>query len=135
MPTIPFVARQVSEDTEFNGKTIPAGSTILINFLAAHRDPRHHADPLRFDPGRFEEGRAAAMHPYSYSPFSGGPRNCIGQRYAMLQMKTILATLLRGLRVEAADDGLTDPVDFPITFDMCLRIVGGVKVRFEARKW
>lgn len=133
LPTIPFVAREVHEDVDFNGKTIPAGAIVMVHILAAHRDPRHHAEPDAFEPERFAGERAGAMHPFSFLPFSGGPRNCIGQRYAMLQIKSVLATLLRALRVEPAGDGLADPADFPLTFDMTLRIIGGTRVKFAAR--
>ena len=132
-PIGPFIGRHVHEDTELCGKMVPAGATLIINIFSAHRDPRHHPDPLHFDPDRFLPERTATWHPYSYMPFSLGPRNCIGQRYAMMQMKTILATTLRAYSLLPAQDGLTHPSQFPLTFDIALRLVGGCRVRFEPR--
>ena len=146
LPTIPIVARRLREDMDFNGKVVPAGSTLLIHILALHRDPRHYEDPLRFDPDRFSRRppgapgvdmnkppTATAAHPYCFLPFGAGPRSCIGQRYAMMKMKAFVATVLRRLRVVPVQDGLTDPARFPLTFDMTLRIVGGTRVRLSPR--
>ncbi|KAJ1530206.1 hypothetical protein ONE63_005133 [Megalurothrips usitatus] len=132
-PVAPLVARRVSEDMELAGKDIPAGTTLVLNLISTHRDPRHWPDPLGFDPDRFLPERAAAMHPYSYLPFSAGPRNCIGQVYAMMLLKTMLATMLRAYRVLPACDGITEPSQLPLTFDIMLRCVGGIRVRFEPR--
>ncbi|KAK3923308.1 Cytochrome P450 4C1 [Frankliniella fusca] len=136
LPSFPFVARMVPEETELAGKVLPAGTVLVVNLFGLHRDPRHHARPLRFDPDRFRRANPdPGRHPSSYLPFSAGPRNCIGQRYAMMTIKTVLATVLSEFRVEAADDnGVRDPSDFTLTFFLSLHLVGGVSVRFVPRK-
>ncbi|XP_034245655.1 cytochrome P450 4c21-like [Thrips palmi] len=133
-PVGPLIARQCQEDCEVAGKRIPAGTVLVLNVIGAHRDPRHHPDPLHFDPDRFLPERAKDMHPFSFVPFSGGPRNCVGQQYAMMLLKTLTAVILRAYRILPASDGITQPSQFPITFDIMLRYVNGVKVRFEHRE-
>lgn len=56
-------------------------------------------DPLKFDPERFTEAGQANRGPYDYIPFSAGNRNCIGQKFAMLEMKTMISTLVRNFRL------------------------------------
>lgn len=59
--------------------TIPMGSGCLLGIYHMHRDPELWTDPLKFDPDRFLPEEVAKRHPYSWIPFSGGPRNCIGR--------------------------------------------------------
>lgn len=60
-------------------KLVPAGSILGITAVNIHRNDKYWPDPLKFDPDRFLPEEVAKRHPYSYIPFSGGPRNCIGQ--------------------------------------------------------
>ncbi|KAE8739314.1 Cytochrome P450 CYP4, partial [Frankliniella occidentalis] len=94
-PIAPFVARQTSKVVELDGKHIPSGTVLFLNFVGVHRSPKYHQDPLTFDPDRFLPDRAAAMHPYSFLPFSSGSRNCIGQPLAWMMVKTLLASILK----------------------------------------
>jgi cytochrome P450 len=58
--------------------TVPAGATIGVSFLSIHFDPEAFPDPEKFDPERFSPENMAKMKKYTYLPFSGGSRNCIG---------------------------------------------------------
>lgn len=80
--------------------TIPAGATIVIAAFQVHRNPKYWGeDAHQFIPERFEPERFKKIHPYAYIPFTNGPRICIGWRYGMMFMKTLLANFLRKYEV------------------------------------
>lgn len=99
-PPVPLVGREALEDEELSGFPIPRGSTVVLCFLAAHRDGRLWADPLRFDAARFLPGQREQHAPYSHLPFGAGPRTCIGAQFAMMELAVVLATLLPRYRLE-----------------------------------
>jgi cytochrome P450 len=74
---------------------IPKGSTVIVFVYGAHHAPRYWEDPERFDPDRFTKPNEKLQTPFTYLPFGGGPRGCIGGNYAMLQILMILSELLR----------------------------------------
>ena len=92
-----------------------------------HRDPRHFPDPETFRPERCLDGSTAKVPKYAYIPFGGGPRVCIGERFAMLEGVLVLVTLLRRFRLEM--DG-PDPTPFP---SITLRPEGGPVMRVKRR--
>ncbi|TWT85865.1 Epi-isozizaene 5-monooxygenase/(E)-beta-farnesene synthase [Posidoniimonas polymericola] len=92
--------RQAVRSTTLDGYRLRRGAWVFAYPFATHRDPRFFADPLRFDPERFSPERTAEMVDGAYFPFGHGPRNCIGQHMAMLQLTLIVATVLQRLRLE-----------------------------------
>lgn len=84
-------------DIEYKGNTvrIPSNTAILSCNYWLHRNPDNFSHPTKFDPDRFLPEEVAKRHAYVYMPFSAGPRNCLGQKLAMLQVKTMAAYLLR----------------------------------------
>src|SRR6202000_2829976 len=74
---------------------IPAGSTVIVHVYGAHHASRYWDDPETFNPERFVKGSEKVRAPFTYLPFGGGPRVCIGNHYAMLQILMILSELLR----------------------------------------
>ncbi|XP_054742684.1 probable cytochrome P450 4ac1 [Anastrepha obliqua] len=77
-PSVPFIARHCTQQTELNGLILPARAEVNIHIFDIMRDERHFPDPLRFDPDRFLPENSIDRHPFAFVPFSGGSRNCIG---------------------------------------------------------
>ncbi|XP_024893144.1 cytochrome P450 4C1-like isoform X1 [Temnothorax curvispinosus] len=82
---------------------VPAGTILHLYIYGVHRDPNFWSNPEVFDPDRFLPEKIRNRHPYSYLPFSAGPRNCIGQRFAMLKMKATIAPLIHNFYLEPID--------------------------------
>ncbi|XP_049780021.1 cytochrome P450 4C1-like isoform X2 [Schistocerca cancellata] len=96
--TVPCMPYLLTEDTPLAGGryVAPRGSTVLVAYYLLHRQPQLFPDPHKFDPSRFLEGGSATTRkPYSYVPFGVGPRKCVGARYAIMHIKTLLAVVLR----------------------------------------
>ena len=85
------------------GYTVPAGAVVLISQWVVHRDGRWWPDPERFDPDRWANEAGSGERPkWSYFPFGGGSRSCIGEAFAWMEAILVLATIARHWRVEAA---------------------------------
>jgi cytochrome P450 len=104
-PPIHVGNRMVGKDLEFMGSTIPAGRRLMVSIYATHHDPNHWHEPDKFDPARFAPGNRPV--PYSYIPFGGGPRNCIGSAFAMYEVKAVLARLLQRFQFSLERDQVT----------------------------
>ncbi|XP_025153505.1 cytochrome P450 4C1 isoform X2 [Harpegnathos saltator] len=102
-PTVPSIARKIRDNINIDDWVIPKDSTVLVSIMLLHRNPAVWPNPLKFDPDRFLPENMRYMHPYSFIPFSTGPRNCIGQRFALLEEKIILTAILRKWRVKSVD--------------------------------
>ena len=89
-PPVPVYARVLDKDIVVNGNTIPKGTDIGIYTIALHMNPDYWDDPGAFNPDRFADEKFLKRNPYCYLPFSVGPRNCIGQKFAMLEAKIVL---------------------------------------------
>jgi len=94
-PSVPAIMRQLTEDVELGGHIIPAGTSIALMIYGMHHNPLVFEDPEAFKPERFSAENISQLHPYAFIPFSAGPRNCIGQKYGLLETKVVLANLLR----------------------------------------
>ncbi|KAI8786626.1 cytochrome P450 3A7, partial [Biomphalaria glabrata] len=90
-----FLDRQCVESIDINGVQIPKGMVVLIPVYAIHNDPTFWPEPDKFDPERFTPENKETRHPYSYLPFGQGPRNCIGMRLALMELKIAIAAVLQ----------------------------------------
>ncbi|XP_046438964.1 cytochrome P450 4C1-like isoform X4 [Daphnia pulex] len=98
-PSVPHIKRYNTEDFVLsNGFKIPAGASYSIHIYTLHRNEEFFPDPLSFKPERFYSDQCSGRHPFAFVPFSAGPRNCIGQRFALYEEKVIFSTLLRRFR-------------------------------------
>lgn len=94
-----IVEREAVADDSIGGYTVPKGAIVSVSPWLLHRHPGLWNDPLRFDPDRFGPERSAKRHKYAYLPFGGGPRICIGNHFALMEAKVILATIISRYRV------------------------------------
>ncbi|XP_027231572.2 cytochrome P450 4C1 [Penaeus vannamei] len=101
-PSVHRFARTLREDVRICDYVVPSGTNIMIFPYRIHRDPQQFPDPEKFDPDRFLPENSKTRHPYAYIPFSAGPRNCIGQKFAQMEEKVLLSSILRKFRVESA---------------------------------
>ncbi|XP_058808693.1 cytochrome P450 4C1-like [Phymastichus coffea] len=98
-PIAPMMVRQVTGDIDLETCTLPKGCSIVMVPFATHRSEKFWMDPEKFIPERFLPENSNTRHPYAYIPFSGGLRGCIGQKYAIMALKTILAHVVRRFRL------------------------------------
>ncbi|KAK9886188.1 hypothetical protein WA026_015700 [Henosepilachna vigintioctopunctata] len=126
---VPFLLRRLTEDIYLDGKLVPAGIQVSIHMYNVHMDPEQYTEPLQFDPDRFLPEVSAKRNPYAYIPFSAGPRNCIGQKFALRNTKTLLATVLRKYKVKS----LLKHHEAKYKVDVILKPQNGMKLAFEPR--
>ena len=100
-PSVPLFSRQVTKETQVGDYTVPAGAFFVVVPTLVHQNPKYWEDPMRFHPERFLSRER--QHPYAFVPFSAGPRNCIGQKFAMLEEKALIAKIFRKFRVTSLD--------------------------------
>jgi cytochrome P450 len=98
-PPVWCVDRRARDDDTIRGFRIPAGSYVLISPYVMHRHPKYWDDVLQFRPERFAEGASADRPAYTFFPFGGGPRRCIGMRFAMMEGVLFLAVLSQSFSV------------------------------------
>lgn len=128
-PSVPLIARQINEDVQLGEYTIPAGTTAMIVTYMLHRNPEIYPKPDQFNPDRFLPQNCYGRHPYAYIPFSAGPRNCIGQKFAILEEKSVLSSILRKYRVEAIDRR----EDLTLLGELILRPKDGIHLKIVPR--
>ncbi|KAF8372089.1 hypothetical protein PRIPAC_78518 [Pristionchus pacificus] len=100
-PPVPFFARRLTHDLILDEFTLPKDMTVMMVPIATHRDPGYWEHPSEFYPDHFDAEAVAKRHPFAYFPFSAGPRNCIGQKFALAEEKTVLSFFFRKYRVES----------------------------------
>ncbi|XP_062563385.1 cytochrome P450 9e2-like [Armigeres subalbatus] len=111
---------------------IEKGRSIYIPIVAIHNDPKYFPNPEQFDPERFSEENRAKIVPGTFMPFGAGPRNCIGSRLALMEVKMAVYYLLKGFSLER-----TEKTDDPILLTkkaIDLRTENGAWVEFRPRR-
>ncbi|KAJ9599645.1 hypothetical protein L9F63_026503, partial [Diploptera punctata] len=126
-PSVPFYGRELSEDISFGEYTVPAGANVFIATFGIHRDPKYFLDPEKFDPDRFLPENSINRHSHCYIPFAAGPRNCVGQKFAMFEIKATLCQLLRTFKFMKCDTPLC------LTNEIVLKSLTGINVKLQYR--
>ncbi|CAD6193477.1 unnamed protein product [Caenorhabditis auriculariae] len=94
-PPVPLFARRVVNDTKIQECVLPKGTTLVVVPMVLHRNPLFWPNPDVFDPENFSEQNVQGRSSFLDVPFSAGPRNCIGQKFAMMEEKTVLSWFFR----------------------------------------
>ena len=100
-------ARHAVVDTEINGYPIPKESLIFISPYVMHRQEQYYPNPEQFDPERFSPEREAELPRYAYIPFGGGPHVCIGNSFAMMEARLLLATIAQRFQLTLLQESIT----------------------------
>jgi len=122
--SVPMMSRITGEDVEIDGHLIPANTNIVMVSYALHRDEKSFPNPDQFDPDRFSLANNQQRHPYAYVPFSAGPRNCIGQKFAMMEEKILLSTVLRKFNLQTK----MKMEDIPLVAEVVLKPKNGINL-------
>ena len=122
------LARTVLSDFELRGYTIPAGANVVMSQWIMHRDPRYFSEPEKFNPDRWSPEIAQKLPRFAYFPFGGGPRQCIGAAFAMMEASLLLATIAQRFRLLTVPDHAV--VAIP---SFTLRPKYGMRMTAEAR--
>ena len=93
------IGRMAVEDYTVGGYVVPKGALMLLSPYAMHHDARFYPDPERFDPERWTPEAREARPPYSYFPFGGGQRRCIGEGFAWMEGILLIATIAQHWRM------------------------------------
>ena len=122
-----ILSRAPIADDVIGGYPIPAGMTVLLSPYVTHRHPRWWAQPDQFDPERFAPERVTDRPRFAYFPFSGGPRQCIGEPLAWLEAQCIVAMIAQRYRLALLPGHQVTP-----SAVLTLRPRGGLPVTLQA---
>ena len=128
-PPVLIYARKLEKDSVIQGISMPKGTQLVIDAHSLHTNPEYWDEPMKFNPDRFAEEKFAKRNPYCYVPFSAGPRNCIGQKFAMMEEKILLYhVMLKYKVVSVQKEG-----DVAECFEIIHKSENGLMVKLEHR--
>lgn len=152
-PSAPVISREAASETHLaNNLILPKGTQVVIHIMNIHQSSKYYENPKKFDPERFTPAASEGRHPFAFVPFSAGQRNCIGmysrfhsspsmsnyyiyiyilvgQKFAMLEVKTMLVNILKSFKILP----LMKNQDIKIEAGLVIRIQNAVKVKLEKR--
>ncbi len=126
-PPVWAFSRMVFEPIELDGHRLPAGVAVMVSALITQRDPRWFDRPLEFRPDRWTSEFHSALPRFAYFPFGGGQHQCIGQGFAWMEAKIVLATLCRRWRA-------TTTAKAEILPRTTLKVKGGLPTTLHRRR-
>jgi cytochrome P450 len=122
------VARQAIKDFELGGYRIPAGANVVMSQWVMHRDARFFSDPEKFEPNRWTTEQCQMLPKFAYFPFGGGPRQCVGASFAMMEAILLLVTIARRFELHPVAGHPVEPLP-----SFTLRPRDGIRVALEER--
>ncbi|XP_026173030.1 cytochrome P450 4T8 [Mastacembelus armatus] len=126
-PPVPGMSRKITKPlTFFDGRTLPEGCHVGTSVFGIHRNANVWENPDVFDPLRFLPENVSERSPHAFVPFSAGPRNCIGQNFAMNEMKIATALVLK--RYQLIEDPALKPKIIP---RLVLRSLNGIHIKIK----
>lgn len=129
-PPVPFVGRELESPLQVNGVTLLPGTLVDVVIYAVHHNELVWGeDHMEYKPERFEPDKVKNMDSYAFIPFSAGPRNCIGQLFALHEVKVVVAKILLKYKLEVDK---SHPLE--IMPEVVLRARDGIKLFFTSRK-
>ncbi|XP_037929947.1 cytochrome P450 4d8-like [Teleopsis dalmanni] len=129
-PSVPIIGRKIMSDFKYSHSKIgdgvlPATTEVYVDFFNTMRDPDNYENPEEFIPERFENMKMESA--FVYLPFSAGPRNCIGQKFAMLEMKMILAKVVSTFELIGSGENIQ------VRFALIIRSFNGFPIIMKQR--
>ena len=123
-----LLPREAIAQDEIEDVRIPKGATVLVAVYFLHRHPEFWSEPERFDPERWREERGEPRHPFAYLPFGLGGRRCVGEDFALLELRAGLARLLQhfSIAVDPAHPVAARP-------QLTLKPADGIRLRVSPR--
>ncbi|SEO21143.1 Cytochrome P450 [Halorientalis persicus] len=129
-PPVPVITREAIDRDEIAGYEVPAGAEVVLSQFVVHRDPDLWEDPLAYRPERFAPGAADDRPAYSYFPFGGGQRICIGRLFALAEAQLILARVVSDVRLT-----LRSPIHDTPAVDSAVTMVPDELVAMDVTNW
>lgn len=132
-PSDVFIGRRTDEECVIDGKVIPPDTDLTMNIYYIHRHPEIWENPNKFVPERFspENRQNSSRSAFSYIPFSAGPRNCVGQRFALQEEKILLAKFFRRFAVSCKNEEDDLMINSEISFQLDQKLDFRVKRRLN----
>ncbi|XP_072033186.1 uncharacterized protein [Amphiura filiformis] len=129
-PPVPVIMRKVGQPLTFkDGRIAPKGTYFIVPIYGLHRNEHIWKDASEFKPDRFQAENCRDRSPYAFVPFSAGPRNCIGQNFAMQEMKILMAQIMRHFEIS-----VDESVPVVEMFAIILRAKNGIRLHVKPRK-
>ena len=127
-PPVPGISRQSIAEDKIGNINIAPNTKVEVSMYVTHRHPEFWDDPEKFDPDRFSAKNLENRIPFTYFPFGGGDRACIGGDMAMLELQLIMTMIIQRFKIEISQNFKTYPHP-----TISLKPSNGVKVKLTAR--
>lgn len=130
-PPVPYFGRKLSEEFTSGGYTFPKDMSFYVSPYLMSKNPELFEEPEKFNPYRFDIERSYdKVNPFSFVPFSAGPRNCIGQKFAQYELRTIVCNIVKNFKLTLADG----QDNLQLVSELILKPVNGINVFVEKRQ-